>query len=75
MPSVSAAAVAGAARMRDFLLNVGGYTGSLPEGRDLMAGLIRLKHSRSPEEVEAVLAADAASPRTPFDRFEGGPER
>ena len=42
---------------RYFLLDVGGYTGSLPEGRNLMAGLIRLEHSRSPEEVEAVLAA------------------
>lgn len=44
---------------RYFLLDVGGYTGSLPEGRNLMAGLIRLEHSRSPEEVEAVLAAFA----------------
>ena len=44
---------------RYFLLDVGGYTGPLPEGRNLMAGLIRLEHSRSPEEVEAVLAAFA----------------
>ena len=44
---------------RYFLLDVGGYTGSLPEGRNLMAGLIRLEYSRSPEEVEAVLAAFA----------------
>ena len=42
---------------RYFLLDVGGYTGSLPEGRNLVAGLIRLEHSRSPAEVEAVLAA------------------
>ena len=41
---------------RYFLLDVGGYTGSLPEGRNLMAGLIRLEHSRSPADVEAVLA-------------------
>ena len=33
---------------RYLLLDVGGYTGSLPEGRNLMAGLIRLEHSRSP---------------------------
>ena len=44
---------------RYFLLDVGSYTGSLPEGRNLMAGLIRLEHSRSPEEMEAVLAAFA----------------
>ena len=42
---------------RYFLLDIGGYTGPLPEGRNLVAGLIRLEHSRSPEEVEAVLAA------------------
>ena len=41
---------------RYFLLDVGGYTGSLPEGRNLMAGLIRLEHSRSPADVEPVLA-------------------
>ena len=40
---------------RYFLLDVGSCP--LPEGRNLMAGLIRLEHSRSPEEVEAVLAA------------------
>ena len=44
---------------RYFLLDVGGYTGPLPEGCNLMARLIRLEHSRSPEEVEAVLAAFA----------------
>lgn len=42
---------------RYFLLDVGGYTGSLPEGRNVVAGLIRLEHSRSPADVEAVLAA------------------
>ena len=41
---------------RYFLLDVGGYTGSLPEGRNL-AGLIRLEHGRSPADVEVVLAA------------------
>ena len=41
---------------RYFLLDVGGYTGSLPEGRNLVAGLIRLEYSRSPMDVEAVLA-------------------
>ena len=51
---------------RYFLLDVGGYTDSLPEGRNLMAGLIRLEHSRSPEEVEAVLAA--------FAQWLSGPE-
>ena len=47
------------AARRHILLDVGGYTGSLPKGRNLVAGLIRLEHSRSPEEVEAVLAAFA----------------
>ena len=42
---------------RYFLLDIGGYTGSLPEGRNLVAGLIRLEHSRSPEDVAAVLGA------------------
>ena len=42
---------------RYFLLDIGGYTGSLPEGSNLVAGLIRLEHSRSPEDVEAVLGA------------------
>ena len=51
---------------RYFLLDVGGYTGSLPEGRNLVAGLIRLEHSRSPEEVEAVIAA--------FAQWLSGPE-
>ena len=41
---------------RYFPLDVGGYTGSLPEGSNLVAGLIRLEHSRSPADVEAVLA-------------------
>ena len=45
--------------IRHLRLDVGGYTGSLPEGRNLMAGLIRLERSRIPEEVEAVLAAFA----------------
>ena len=30
---------------RYFPLDVGGYTGFLPEGRNLVAGLIRLEHS------------------------------
>ena len=51
---------------RYFLLDVGSYTGSLPEGRNLVAGLIRLEHSRSPADVEAVLATLA--------RWLSGPE-
>ena len=51
---------------RYFLLDVGGYTGSLPEGHNLVAGLIRLEHSRSPADVGAVLAALA--------RWLSGPE-
>ena len=52
---------------RYFLLDVGGYTGSLPKGRNLMAGLIRLEHSRSPADVEAVLAG--------LTQWLSGPER
>lgn len=39
---------------RYFLLDIGGYTGSLPAGRNLVAGLIRLERSCSSEDVEAV---------------------
>ena len=42
---------------RYFLLDVGGYTGALPEGRNLVAALIRLQRSRSQEDVESVLGA------------------
>ena len=42
---------------RYFLLDIGGYTGPLPAGRNLVAGLIRLERSRSPEDVEAVVGA------------------
>ena len=41
---------------RYFLLDIGGYTGPLPAGRNLVAGLVRLERSRSPGDVEAVLA-------------------
>ena len=41
-----------------FLLNIGGYTdSSLTAGRNLVAALIRLEHSRSQEDVDAALDA------------------
>lgn len=42
---------------RYFLLDLGGYTGSLPAGSNLVAALIRLERGRSQDEVEAVLDA------------------
>ena len=43
---------------RYFLLNIGGYTdSSLTAGRNLVAALIRLEHSRSQEDVDAALDA------------------
>ena len=40
---------------RYFLLDVAAYTGPLPEGRNLMAALIRLAHCRSVETASEVL--------------------
>ena len=43
---------------RYFLLDIGGYTDvALPQGRNLMAALIRLERSRGPADVDAVLGA------------------
>ena len=43
---------------RYFLLDIGGYTDvALPQGRNLMAALIRLERSRGPADVNAVLGA------------------
>ena len=39
---------------RYFLVDVGGYTGVLPESRNLVAALIRLEHSLGPHELAAV---------------------
>ena len=39
---------------RYFLFDVGGYTGPLPQERNLMAALIRLTHSRTRQDVAAV---------------------
>ncbi len=42
---------------RYFVLDVGGYTGPLPEGHNLMGALIRLAHCRREETVATILKA------------------
>ena len=52
---------------RYFVLDVGGYTGPLPENDNLMGALIRLAHSRREETVVAILKALVRRPSS-FER-------